>query len=88
MSRSSDLLSPLNNILTRLDVKMQTGNGFQACCPVHADRRPSLSLRETVDGKVLIHCFAGCTVEEIVAALGLQLRDLFPTASIRGYRGK
>lgn len=49
-----------------------------ARCPAHEDRRPSLSVREANDGRVLIHCFAGCGAEEIVSAVGLELGDLFP----------
>jgi hypothetical protein len=28
---------------------------------------------------VLVHCFAGCTVHEVVGAIGLDLSDLFPS---------
>ncbi|MEX1223128.1 MAG: hypothetical protein WEA31_01150, partial [Pirellulales bacterium] len=50
-----------------------------ACCPAHADSSPSLSVHEEDDGRVLMHCHSGCAVEEdIVPALGLQMRDLFP----------
>jgi hypothetical protein len=41
-----------------------------------------LSVREGDDGRVLIHCHAGCPVDEVVAALGLELHDLFPTRDI------
>jgi len=27
---------------------------------------------------VLIHCFAGCPVHDVVAAIGMELSDLFP----------
>ena len=37
-----------------------------------------MSVRETPEGSVLLHCFAGCEVAEIVASLGLELSDLFP----------
>ncbi len=37
-------------------------------CPAHADKRPSLSLVER-DGKILFHCFAGCTQDEVIRAL-------------------
>lgn len=46
-------------------------------CPAHADRSPSLSVAEGRDGRVLVHCFAGCSVEEVCRALGLTIRDLF-----------
>ena len=47
-----------------------------ARCPAHNDKRPSLSLKE-LDDRTLIHCFAGCTAEEIMKAIGLSLKDLY-----------
>jgi hypothetical protein len=48
----------------------------RATCPAHDDHNPSLVV--TMDGsKVLLHCFGGCSVVRIVAALGLKLADLF-----------
>jgi len=49
-------------------------------CPAHKDRRASASARELPDGRFLIHCFAGCTPEEILSAVGLTFTDLFPKA--------
>jgi hypothetical protein len=37
-----------------------------------------LSVKETDDGKVLLHCWAGCSAADVVAALGMSLADLFP----------
>jgi hypothetical protein len=56
-----------------------TRNGFQAKCPVHGGRHfDSLSVAEGHDGRVLLCCHSkGCPAREIVAALGLELRDLF-----------
>jgi hypothetical protein len=54
------------------------GVGFQAHCPAHhPDRDASLSVDPGDDGGVLVKCFAGCTPEWIVEALGLSLRALF-----------
>lgn len=53
-----------------------------AKCPAHKDRSPSLSVRELDDGRLLVHCFAGCDVESVVAAAGLGLEDLFPARPI------
>ncbi len=47
-----------------------------ARCPAHDDRGPSLSVAEAED-RVLVHCFAGCTTEDVCAAVELQLSDLF-----------
>jgi hypothetical protein len=66
-------------LLDRLEGVKRTGPGrWVARCPVHSDRRPSLSVRELDDGRVLLHDFAGCSAEEILAAAGLQFEDLFP----------
>jgi hypothetical protein len=51
---------------------------WTARCPAHKDRSPSLSVTLTPDGMWLIHCFAGCGVDEILTALGLKVGDLFP----------
>ncbi len=76
-------MTPLENTLSRLDKPRQRQPGqWSACCtgPNHkrGDKSPSLSIRETPEGSVLLHCFAGCQVAEIVASLGLELSDLFP----------
>jgi len=49
-----------------------------ALCPAHDDHNPSLSVSLGQDGRILIHCFAGCRPEDVVAALGLKMSDLFP----------
>ena len=48
--------------------------------------RPSLSIAEGDGGRTLLHCFAGCTPEKIVAAMGLTMRDLFPDAAPQAER--
>ncbi|WP_018878955.1 hypothetical protein [Thioalkalivibrio sp. ALE9] len=70
---------PAERLLARLEKVKRTGAGrWLACCPAHGDRSPSLSIRETDDGTVLVHCFAGCGAAEVMQAVGLELRDLFP----------
>lgn len=54
------------------------GGGYILCCPAHNDKKPSLSVREGDDGRVLLHCFNGCTIQEICAAIGIALSYLFP----------
>jgi len=46
-----------------------TRNGYMCCCPAHDDRTPSLSVKESDDGNVLLHCFAGCQFVEIISEL-------------------
>lgn len=70
-------------LLSRLDRVRRTGSGtWLARCPAHEDRSPSLSIREVDDGRVLLHCFGGCSVEEVLAAVGLQFDSLFPPKPI------
>lgn len=72
--------NPIDTLLDRLTGVKATRQGrWQARCPAHDDRSPSLAITETSDGTVLIKCWAGCSASEIVGAVGLDLKDLFPT---------
>ncbi len=53
---------------------------WRAICPAHESKHRTLSLavRELPDGTVLIRCHAGCGACDVVAAVGLELRSLFP----------
>ena len=71
--------TPAARILGRLDAVRETGPGrWSARCPAHDDRHPSLTIRETPDGTLLVRCWAGCDVGAVVESVGLQLADLFP----------
>jgi len=59
-------------------VRKTTSESWLACCPAHNDKSPSLTVRELDDGRVLVHCFAGCSVESILGAVGLTFDALFP----------
>lgn len=66
-------------ILNRLQsVRKRSADQWSARCPAHDDKAPSLSIRELGDGRILLHCFAGCAVADVVAAVGLELDALFP----------
>jgi len=67
----------VSELLTRFDNPTKTSTGWQARCPAHEDNRASLSISEASDGKVLLHCHAGCTADAVCGALGLKLADLF-----------
>ncbi len=54
------------------------GAGWMARCPAHDDRTPSLSIDMGRDGRVLLHCHAGCSYDAVVTALGLTAADLMP----------
>ena len=69
------------DLLERLEAVRVTGpNRWIARCPAHDDRSPSLSVRDTGE-RLLLHCFAGCDACDVVRAVGLELADLFPTAT-------
>ena len=68
----------LDSVLSRLKNVRRTRSGWTACCPAHDDRHASLSISVGDDGRVLLHCHAGCNVENVASALGLEMRDLFP----------
>lgn len=68
----------LHGILARLGVVKKIGKDWQAKCPAHEDHRASLSVGEGDDGRVLLHCHAGCTLEAIIAALDVKPAQLFP----------
>lgn len=70
-------MNAAERLLERLERVRETGSEtWVACCPAHDDKSPSLSIKHA-DERVLVHCFAGCAVEDILAAVGLRLADLF-----------
>ncbi|MGJ7486899.1 CHC2 zinc finger domain-containing protein [Variovorax sp. LT2P21] len=71
-------MSTIENVLLQLEQVRKSGQGFTARCPAHADRGPSLSIKEGDDGRVLMHCFAGCATADVAAAIGMTVADLFP----------
>lgn len=81
-SSNSEANMPIDTLLSRLDKPRQTGPGrWIARCPAHADKSPSLSVRELDDGRILVHCFTGCPVNDVLAAVGLEFTNLFPLDS-------
>ena len=80
----------LTHILDQLENVTQNGKQYSARCPAHDDRKNSLSVTQEKDGKILLHCHAGCKTEEILSALGLTMQDLYPAReeARNGGRGK
>lgn len=69
----------IEEILSRFEgVEQKAPDSWMVRCPAHGDKNPSLNITLKPDGKVLMHCFAGCSVEEICNAAGLKLSDLMP----------
>jgi len=67
-----------DELLNRLRGVKRAGKGWSAQCPAHEDRRASLSVAEGADGRLLVHCHAGCDLERILEALRVDVKDLFP----------
>lgn len=71
-------------------VKWQ-GDRFTASCPnyqahSHEDRSKSFSARATHD-RVLLHCHAGCSIDDLCRALDLEQADLFLEKKSHGPNG-
>lgn len=66
----------MSDLTPRLKGVRRGGRGIVALCPAHDDHHQSLSVREG-DGRIYLKCFAGCTTETIVKALGIMWKDLF-----------
>ena len=67
---------PAEDLISRLHPR-RSGRGWIAKCPAHDDREPSLSINKGADHRVLIKCQAGCSTDDVLAALGITYRDLF-----------
>jgi hypothetical protein len=73
----------LQPILSRLQkIKRSGDNKYMACCPAHADKTASLTIREESDGRILINCFAGCDTYSILSSIGLDWEDVFPEKTV------
>lgn len=64
------------NLVEAIEAVRHDGRSRQARCTAHDDRRASLSISRGDDGRVLLHCHAGCAPEAVLAAAGLTMADL------------
>ena len=80
------MLEHISVFLSRLDqLKPRGPNQWRARCPAHEDRHPSLDIRVADDDKLLIICRSdNCGIDDICAAIGLEISDLFPKRSESG----
>ena len=60
-----------------LQARPRGAGRWQAKCPAHPDRNPSLSIATGRDGRTLIRCWAGCATADVLKSLGLSMRDLY-----------
>jgi len=74
-------LQSVSDLLGLLQSVDRTREGqWTALCPGHADQKPSLRITE-VNGKILLKCFAGCELADILRPLSLEPKDLFLNSS-------
>lgn len=66
----------LSEILQKFEKPKKTGSVYNVKCPSHDDKNASLSITEK-DGKILLHCHAGCQTKDVISSLGLKMQDLF-----------
>lgn len=73
MSAYERILDALAN--AGMEVKAKTMKA-RAQCPVHHSQGLTLSIRDAED-RAKVHCFAGCDTPDVLAEIGLSLRDLY-----------
>jgi hypothetical protein len=77
-----DRVTPVERVreaLTAANCRTRDGRNWTCPVPTHEDTRPSLSVTEGRDGRALLNCHRECSFEAIVAAIGLQPADLYPS---------
>jgi len=67
--------SSVDRVLERLENVRPDRGGHNARCPAHDDARNSLHVSEGQNGRALLHCHAGCSFADIIAAIGLGPSD-------------
>lgn len=81
--------APIDKVLAQIpDARQMQSGQYAARCPAHGGKKQNLTIRETPEGAVLIHCFAGCNVVDVVAAMALDMSDLFPPREPSGREPK
>ena len=61
---------------------------YQAKCPCHNDKLPSLTISEGDNGKIILHCFADCKTEDILSEIGLSYKDLSDRQELTWHKKK
>lgn len=71
----------IDELLPYLHGVKKQAKGYISRCPAHHDKHASLSIDVGDKGQILLHCHAGCSVNQIVQSLGLHMSDLFPNST-------
>ena len=81
--------APIDNVLAQLsDARQMQSGQYAARCPAHGGKKRNLTIREFTSGAVGVYCFAGCLTADVVAAMGLEMSDLFPPRQLSGREPK
>jgi hypothetical protein len=75
------VLEHLENVKPERSANPGFRNLWSALCPAHGDRNSSLSIGWNRNGRIMIHCHAGCTRGRILRALGVDARAVAPPKS-------
>ena len=59
----------------------KNGKEWMAQCPAHDDGTNSLEITNGNEGRILLHCLAGCEPTEILSKINLKFSDLFISPS-------
>lgn len=66
----------LQELIQRFKISRRNGpDSYQCICPAHQDKQASLTITQK-DGKLLLHCHAGCDTQTILEEVGLTFQDL------------
>lgn len=66
----------LQELTSHFNISRQNGSkSYQCKCPAHTDNKASLTISEK-NGKLLLHCHAGCRTERILESVGLSFKDI------------
>jgi hypothetical protein len=76
-------VSAAEKIFAALEAHGMKGKGASWQCPAHEDKDPSLSVTVGKDGCALVKCHAGCETADVLAKIGLEMKDLFPESEKR-----
>lgn len=74
-------MSDFEHIICKLRKVTKAKGYMKACCPAHQDDNSSLTVRVSEKGDLLLKCFAGCSFDDIVKALGVTKAECFASYS-------
>lgn len=88
MHRNNTIHVLAEMIVPRLDQVKKIGRDrWKACCPAHDDKSPSFNFGISETGNILMKCWAGCSVESICSAVGVEMSSLFADSDLKPSRG-